>query len=329
MVVHRKLLIGLAVFCALSAIGGGAWLLGVSRGNDVLPIELLGTTPFATFVVPGLLLIVGVGATSLAAAALLWRRSPFALDAALLAGGTLTVWIVAEVALFRGFHWLQALYGAAGLALLSVAIWDAWRGQLYRHRWLIIVTAAEALGFLCPTLMGVWSHQAGVSEAGQVALMTVAGLGEGFLLGLGQSVAFRLPVRRARYTLLTAVGAGLVWCAVMSTMLLAAADVPVAATAGAAVLVALFGLLGIGGPQYLELRHHTTAALRWIPWTALAWVVALPTSFLPGLLVDETTPVWVDVTLYACAGLLMAYLMALITWQGARSLTAPTTPDQH
>jgi len=77
------------------------------------------------------------------------------------------------------------------------------------------------------------------------------------------------------------------------------------------------GLFAIGAMQWLELRRAA-----WIGWTALAWVVALPFSFLPMPFVDLTTPMAAMAALWACAGLMMAYVMALITWQGAKRLMA-------
>jgi hypothetical protein len=75
-------------------------------------------------------------------------------------------------------------------------------------------------------------------------------------------------------------------------------------------------LFAIGGAQWIELRHHRVPARRWIGWTALAWLVALPLSFAPGPLVDETTPLAAHIVLWGCGGVLMAYVMALITWRG-------------
>jgi hypothetical protein len=52
----------------------------------------------------------------------------------------------------------------------------------------------------------------------------------------------------------------------------------------------------------------------------LAWIVALPLSFTPAPFVDEATPLAPQVVLWGSAGLLMAHVMALITWQGARRM---------
>jgi hypothetical protein len=101
----RKLILALSSFSAVSAIAGGIALI-FSRPESPYspPLRLLEHTPFADFVVPGLLLAIVVGGTSLICATLASRRSPRTIDAAIVAGGALTVWIVAEVAMFRSIH---------------------------------------------------------------------------------------------------------------------------------------------------------------------------------------------------------------------------------
>jgi hypothetical protein len=96
--------------------------------------------------------------------------------------------------------------------------------------------------------------------------------------------------------------------------------------AGAAT--AALGLAAIGSAQWLELRRHAGPARRWILWTALAWAVGLPFSFAPAPFVDESTPLASHLVLWGCGGLLMAYAMALVTWQGVRRLNVVGEPAQ-
>lgn len=309
----RGLIIALAVVGAVCELAGATALLVWRHGDPNLPLTLLEHTPFTSFLIPGLLLGLVVAGTSLACAVLVWRRSRFSVDATVLAGGALTIWIVAEVALMRLFHPLHALFGALGVALLALGARAAWASGLRRHRWLIAVTLAETVGYLAPTLAGVLTAKAGIEDARQAAAIVAAGFVEGLLLGAGQAWALPVAVRRGRYALFTALGAGLVWGSVMTMMSSGPRPVLIAA-------VSILGLLSIGSMQWLELRHHAQRAWRWIPWTALAWTLALPLSFLPGPLVDERTPLLSHLVLWGCGGLLMAFVMALLTWQGARRL---------
>lgn len=317
-----KAAMGLAWFSAISAIAGGA-LLVVFRGGSSYtpPLEVLEHTPFPDFLVPGLMLGVIIGGSSLLSAVLMGRRSRAAIDATIVAGGALTLWIVAEVAMMRTAHALHLICGAVGVSMLALGVRAAWTTRAPRHRWVIFVTVAETVGFLVPACVGILATRANLGGAAKAAVMAGAGLAEGLALGIGQSSAFPWAVRRLPYALLTSAGAGIVWLSVMATMLLAHGASPPMLVVAVGLVAGLTGLAAIGGAQWIELRHHTKAAHRWIAWSALAWVMALPFSFAPGPFVDETTPFAAHVALWACGGALMAYVMAVVTWQGVRRLT--------
>ena len=104
--------------------------------------------------------------------------------------------------------------------------------------------------------------------------------------------------RLRRNTLLTALGAAVVWAGVMAAMRLGGALPPLMAAALAGVAAGAAGLAAIGAAQWLELRRDAARAGRWIAWTALAWAVALPLSFAPGPFVDESTPLASHVALW-------------------------------
>jgi hypothetical protein len=321
----RTLTVVLATFSFISALAGGVELLAWPNGNDVVPRTLLANTPFASFLVPGLLLGIVIGGTSLACAILVWRRSRAAIDATVLAGGALTVWIVAEAGMMREVHWLHGIFGVLGATLLGLGVREAWRSNRLRHRWVLSVTLAETLGFFVPACAGVVATRSGLGEPAQAGVVITAGFIEGLLLGAGQAWALPIPVRRVRYALLTSLGAGVVWLCVMSMMpLLSRASLPVAVIVGS--LAGLVGLASIGAAQWLELRAHVGRAHLWIGWTALAWALALPLSFAPGPFVDASTPLASQLVLWACGGLLMAHVMALTTWQGVRRLLQSAHP---
>lgn len=309
----RGLIIALAIVAAVSELAGATALLVWRNGSANQPLTLLDHTPFTSFVIPALLLGLVVGGTSIACAILVWRRAALAIDATVLAGGALTVWIVAEVALMRSFHPLHAMFGALGVALLALGARAAWSSGLRRHRWILTVTAAETIGYLAPTLTGVLTAKAGIEDERQSVAIVAAGFIEGLMLGAGQAWALPVAVRRGRYALLTSLGAGLVWASVMTMMSVGPRPMLIAA-------VAIVGLGAIGTMQWLELRHQAEHAWSWIPWTALAWTVALPLSFSPAPLVDESTPLPSHLVLWGCGGALMAYVMSLVTWQGAKRL---------
>jgi hypothetical protein len=105
-------------FVAITAVGGGIALM-TGLENNRFPTEMLGSTPFPSFVVPGLILAIVVGGSATTATfELLSRRKGGALASAL-AGAILIGWIVGEVLFLpaSAWSWLEALYFTLGLAM--------------------------------------------------------------------------------------------------------------------------------------------------------------------------------------------------------------------
>lgn len=63
------------------------------------------------------------------------------------------------------------------------------------------------------------------------------------------------------------------------------------------------------------------ASLALSGWSTVAWLLAFPFSFAPGPFVDESTPFVPQLTFWTIGGLVMAVVMALVTWRGVRTLT--------
>lgn len=117
--VHMAL-IWVASFAALSAIGGGIGLLATNGLG--IPLAYLRTTPFTSYVVPGVILGVAVGGSALAATLLLLRHQRWADLTAFGAGAIMAGWIVGEVLLLGQLSWLQWFYLAVGVALMGLAV---------------------------------------------------------------------------------------------------------------------------------------------------------------------------------------------------------------
>jgi hypothetical protein len=191
------------------------------------------------------------------------------------------------------------------------------------RRWWSIVTAAETIGYLAPATAGVVTTKLGIDGLPQIAVMSCAGMLEGLALGTGQAIALPVAVSRRRFAMLTSLATGIVWASVMSAMQLAGSDAPPAIAIPSALVLGALALAVLGGAQWLELRRHVPHAHRWIGWTALAWIVALPASFLAAPLVDETTPMATQLVLWGAGGFVMAALMAAVTWIGVRRVVLP------
>jgi hypothetical protein len=124
----HRVLVGVTLFQALSAVGGGIGM--VTADGLSMPKSLLADTPVSTFLLPGLILGVVVGGTQTLAAVLLLRRSPSALLWSAVAGFGMVIWIVVEIGLLHVLMWAQLTYVVSGLlqlvlvvALLGVVGW--------------------------------------------------------------------------------------------------------------------------------------------------------------------------------------------------------------
>lgn len=116
----RGALLALLAFLAVTAAAGGAALLS----GDIAPgLELLEGSPFDSYAIPGLALLVAVGGTAVAATWSVWRRHPLAERLAMAAGATILVFEIVQ-AQFIPYHPLQPFYGLVGAAIA----WLAWRG---------------------------------------------------------------------------------------------------------------------------------------------------------------------------------------------------------
>lgn len=113
-------LIALEVFVALNAVAGSVYLFG---GAPDWPREWLSRTPFDSWLIPGVILLVAVAGTMVAAAWTTWHRPEIGAGVSLFAGLVLLVWIIVETAMLGYVSWMQPATFVA--ALLTLAL--AWR----------------------------------------------------------------------------------------------------------------------------------------------------------------------------------------------------------
>lgn len=113
----------LLAFLALSAIAGGVPMIANPYGNPVgMPQSLLRTTPFHSYLAPGILLLAFNGLLALWCFWEVWaRRTGYGAWTAF-QGIVLLVWLTVECLMLRIVVWPHYLYGAVGLALLIAGI---------------------------------------------------------------------------------------------------------------------------------------------------------------------------------------------------------------
>ena len=122
----------LQVFIGVGAVAGGLSLVldpgGASLGT---PIELLERTPFATFLVPGIVLFTVNGLGSLAGAVASFTRRRHSGEIAVALGAFLVAWVAVQV-YWMDPHWLHALY--FGLGILEAALgWSVRKNMVRRE----------------------------------------------------------------------------------------------------------------------------------------------------------------------------------------------------
>jgi hypothetical protein len=115
----RIALVLLELFIGANAVWGGIMLMTDSWKLDQ---EWLDNTPFDSWFVPGLALLVIIGSTQLAAAAALLARRPYAQAASLAAAWVLIGWIIVQLAWLQVFHpVMQPAMLAAGFLIMALA----------------------------------------------------------------------------------------------------------------------------------------------------------------------------------------------------------------
>lgn len=114
----RYALGGLLAFGALNAFGGGFY--GLTGAKDI-PLEWLEGSPFTSYFIPSLVLVVVVGGAFLVAAVAVLAGRRIARRAAFAAGAIVLGWIAVQVAIIGYVSWMQPVTAACGLLVLVLA----------------------------------------------------------------------------------------------------------------------------------------------------------------------------------------------------------------
>lgn len=128
--VSLYVLMAALLFQGMSGVVGGLGLVTDPTGRAVgLPISWLQGSPFNDYLVPGLILLLGLGVFPLFVLYGLWARYAWAWIAALVVGLALIVWIGAEI-LIIGYYAqppLQLIYGVLGFAIVALSVFPSVR----------------------------------------------------------------------------------------------------------------------------------------------------------------------------------------------------------
>jgi hypothetical protein len=122
----KGLTIGLEIFQAFIGIGaviGGLGLVLAPSGRNIgLQVDRLSNSPFATFLIPGIFLLLVIGIGNLVGSGATFFRYHNAGEITVVLGGILITWITAQVWWIGLCFWLQPLYFGFGVIELILGL---------------------------------------------------------------------------------------------------------------------------------------------------------------------------------------------------------------
>lgn len=118
----KTLLDILLFFVAVTALASGIIIILYPDGSMMqMSTDLLKTSPFKTFLVPGIVLTVLVGGSSALAFVLNVRKYVRRYEWAIVAGLMTCGWVLVQMILINTLFWLQFVYLGIGIALMLIA----------------------------------------------------------------------------------------------------------------------------------------------------------------------------------------------------------------
>ncbi|HEX8711095.1 MAG TPA: hypothetical protein VF730_04420 [Terracidiphilus sp.] len=118
----RPTAITLLAFLGITALAGAVPLILHPAGSVLMPLSLLQHSPFHSFLIPGVILLVANGLLSLAVLGLVVAQSPNHALWVMFQGSVLLGWLVIECWMLRTVIWLHWFYAVVALALIVVGL---------------------------------------------------------------------------------------------------------------------------------------------------------------------------------------------------------------
>ena len=126
-----KVTVTFLILLGLGALAGGIALVVRPDGSVMhMPLSALAGSPFADYLVPGLILggLFGIGSFVVAALGLLrWRIAPFL---AFAIGAGQMIWIIVQLSIIKGISFLHPTFFGVGLVIAAASVF--WGGATFR-----------------------------------------------------------------------------------------------------------------------------------------------------------------------------------------------------
>jgi hypothetical protein len=113
------------VLISVGAIVAGIMMIAAPDGHLLqMPLSMLKNSPFRSFLVPGIILLLVNGIGNLLSAILCFQGRKYAAYVAEVFGFGLIIWVFVQVSMIGGGHWLPYIYFSLGIlvALLGTAM---------------------------------------------------------------------------------------------------------------------------------------------------------------------------------------------------------------
>ncbi len=118
----KTLLDILLFFVAITALISGVIIILYPDGSMMqMSTDLLKTSPFKTFLIPGIVLTVFVGGSSAVALVLNILKNKRRYEWAIAAGVMTCGWVIVQMVLINIFFWLQFVYLGIGILMILIA----------------------------------------------------------------------------------------------------------------------------------------------------------------------------------------------------------------
>ena len=114
------------MFVGIGAVASGLGLILEPDGSNLgMNVEALTRSPFSSYLIPGILLLIVNGVGNIMGGILSLRKHVLSGYAGVLLGGALIIWIIVQVIMIGFSHWLQPTYLGIGIAefFLGLSIW--------------------------------------------------------------------------------------------------------------------------------------------------------------------------------------------------------------
>lgn len=118
----KTILFVLICVVGLTTTVSGLLMISEPDGSTLgLSLSLLDTTPFRSFLIPGITLAFLVGGVNLVAVFLNIQRNVNRYNWAIAGGVMITGWIITQIILIQTIHWLHFLYLGIGVLIILLA----------------------------------------------------------------------------------------------------------------------------------------------------------------------------------------------------------------